>query len=101
MYWDSCIEWRDRRYNTSPIGYWDKGSTVGWYWVLGFLLLVIACIDNSGFLEVVALNSPDGVLPQWFSPFINKLPVSNLFSATFSYLVICLYYHTITCNLTN
>ena len=28
MYWDSCIDRRDCRYITSPIGYWDKGSTV-------------------------------------------------------------------------
>ena len=26
-------------YRTSPIGYWGKGSTVGWYKVLGFLYL--------------------------------------------------------------
>ena len=31
MYWDLCIERRDYRYNTSPIKYWYKGSTVGWY----------------------------------------------------------------------
>ena len=31
MYWDLCIERRDYRYNTSPIKYWGKGSTVGWY----------------------------------------------------------------------
>ena len=30
-YWDSCIEWRDCHYNTSPIRYWGKGSIVGWY----------------------------------------------------------------------
>ena len=30
-YCDSCIERKDCRYNTSPIGYWGKGSTVGWY----------------------------------------------------------------------
>jgi len=30
-YWDSCIKWRYCRYNTSLIGYWGKGSTVGWY----------------------------------------------------------------------
>ena len=30
-YWDSCIERRDCRYNISPIGYWGKGATVGWY----------------------------------------------------------------------
>ena len=29
-YWDSCIERKDSHYNTSPIGYWGKGSTVGW-----------------------------------------------------------------------
>ena len=63
-YWESCIEWRDCCYITSPIGYWGKGSIIGWYLVLGFLLLVIACFDNSGFLGVVTLNSPNGVLPQ-------------------------------------
>ena len=26
-------------YRTSPIGYWGKGSTIGWYKVLGFLYL--------------------------------------------------------------
>ena len=31
MYWEPCIERRDRHYITSPIGYWGKGSTVGWY----------------------------------------------------------------------
>ena len=28
-YWDSCIEQKDFHYNTSPIGYYGKGSTVG------------------------------------------------------------------------
>ena len=41
-------------------------------------------IDNSRFLEVVTLKSFGGVLPRWFSPFVNKSPVSNLFSAAFS-----------------
>ena len=41
-------------------------------------------IDNSGFLGVVTLKSLGGVLPRWFSPFVKKLPVSNLFSAAFS-----------------
>ena len=41
-------------------------------------------IDNSGFLGVVTLNSPDGVLPRWFSPFVNKSPVSNLFFVAFN-----------------
>ena len=26
---------KDYRYNTSPIGYWRKGSTVGWYFEIG------------------------------------------------------------------
>ena len=43
-YCDSCIERRDCRYNTSLIGYWGKGSTVGWYEILGFLLFVTACL---------------------------------------------------------
>ena len=30
-YWELCIEWKYCRYNTTPIGYWGKGSTVGWY----------------------------------------------------------------------
>ena len=46
-------------------------------------------IDNNGFSRVVTLNSPDGVLPQWFSLFVNKSLASNIFSAIFSYLVIC------------
>ena len=33
---------------------------------------------------MVTLNSPGGVLPRWFSLFVNKSPVSNLFSATFN-----------------
>ena len=33
---------------------------------------------------MVTLNSPGRVLPQWFSPFVNKSPVSNLFSAAFN-----------------
>ena len=39
MYWEPCIERRDYHYKTSPIGYWGKGLTVGWYKVLGFLYL--------------------------------------------------------------
>ena len=39
---------------------------------------------NSGFSGVVNLNSPDGVLPWWFSLFINKSPMSNLFSIAFN-----------------
>ena len=75
MYWDSCIDWlvtywdpcierRDCHYIISPIGYWSKGSTGSWYWVLRFLLLVIACFDNSGFSGVETLNSLGGVLPR-------------------------------------
>ena len=92
-YWEPCIERRDCHYITSPIGYWGKGSTIGWYQVLGFLLLVTAYFDNNGFSGVVTLNSPGRVLPRWFSPFVNKSPMSNLISTTFSYLVIYLYYH--------
>ena len=33
---------------------------------------------------MVILNSPGGVLSRWFSPFVNKLPVSNLHSAAFN-----------------
>ena len=84
MDWESCIEQRDCHYNTSPIKYWGKGSTIGWYWILGFLLLVTTCFDISGFSGVVTLNSLSGVLSQWFLPFINKSPVSNLFSAAFN-----------------
>ena len=73
--------------------HWGKGSIVGWYYVLGFLLLGIACFNNSGFSGVMTLNSTGGVLPWWFSPFVDKSLVSNLISVTFSYLVICLYYH--------
>ena len=59
MYWEPCIERRDCHYKTSPIGYWAKGSTIGWYKVLGFL--VTACCDNSEFSRVVTLKSPGGV----------------------------------------
>ena len=38
-YWELCIEMRDYHYRTSLIGYWGKGSTVGWYKVLRFLYL--------------------------------------------------------------
>lgn len=30
-YEDSCIEQKDCRYITSPIGYWGKGLVAGWY----------------------------------------------------------------------
>ena len=33
---------------------------------------------------MVTLNLPNGVLPRWFSPFVNKSLLSNLFSATFT-----------------
>ena len=38
-YWEPCIKMRDCHYKTSPIGYWGKDSTVGWYKVLGFFYL--------------------------------------------------------------
>ena len=38
-YQEPCITRRDCHYRTSPIGYWGKGSIVGWYMVLGFLYL--------------------------------------------------------------
>ena len=41
-------------------------------------------IDNSGFLGMVTLKLPSGVLPRWFSSFVNKSPVSNLFSVAFN-----------------
>ena len=47
-------------------------------------LLVTTCFDNSGFFRVVTLNSVGGVLARWFSPFVNKLPMSNLFSGAFN-----------------
>ena len=34
-----ALKRRDYPYRTSPNGYWGKGSTVGWYKVLGFLYL--------------------------------------------------------------
>ena len=54
-------------------------------------------IDNNGFLGVITLNSLGGVFPRWFSPFINKSPVSYLFSATFNlagdlFVLPCLFY---------
>ena len=55
-----------------------------WYWVLRFLLLVTVCFDNSGFSGVVTLNSLDGVLSRWFSPFVHKSHMSNLIFAAFS-----------------
>ena len=84
MYWELCIEMRDCRYNRSPIGYQGKGSTVCWYQIRGFLLLVIACFGKSGFSGVVALNSPSGFLSRQFSLFRNKSPISNLFFAAFN-----------------
>ena len=33
---------------------------------------------------MMTLNSLGGVLPRWFSPFVNKSTVSNLFSAAFN-----------------
>ena len=43
-----------------------------------------ANFDNSEFSGVVILNSLGGVLSQWFSPFVNKSPALNLFSAVFN-----------------
>ena len=83
-YQEPCIEMRDYHYITSPIGYWGKVLTVGWYQVLRFLLLVTACFDNSGLSRVVTLNSPGGILSQQFFPFINKSPMSNLFFVAFN-----------------
>ena len=84
---------RDCHYIISPIGYWGKSSTVCWYQVLRFLLLVTTCFDNNGFLGVVTLNSLCGILPQWFSLFINKSPKLNLFSVAFNIVGDCLCYH--------
>ena len=35
-YWEPCIKKRNCYYRTSLIGYWDKGSNIGWYKVLRF-----------------------------------------------------------------
>ena len=35
MYWNSCVERKNCRYNISPIGYWGKGLIVGWYFGIG------------------------------------------------------------------
>ena len=86
---------RDCHYRTSPIGYWSKGSTIGWYKVLRFLLLVTAYFDNSGFSGVVTLNSPGGVFALEVFPIRKQITVSNLIFAAFSYLVICLCYHVL------
>ena len=52
---------RDYHYRTSPIGYWGKGSTIGWYKLRGFLYLEPLVCDNSGFLGVMTLKSSSGV----------------------------------------
>ena len=38
-YWEPCIEKGDCHYKISPIRYWGKDSTVGWYKVLRFIYL--------------------------------------------------------------
>ena len=92
-YWKPCIKRRDCHYITSPIVYWGKDSTVGW--CTRIPLLVIACFDNSGFSRVVTLNSLDEVFALEVFPIPKQITMSNLFSAAFSYLVICLCYHTL------
>ena len=39
MYWELCIKRKDCHYVASPIRYWGKGSTLGWYKVLKFFYL--------------------------------------------------------------
>ena len=39
MFWEPCNKRGDCCYITSLIGYWGKGSIVGWYKVLGFFYL--------------------------------------------------------------
>ena len=48
-YWEPYIKRKDCHYRTSPIGYWGKGSTIGWYKILGFLYLqpLVVIIVNS------------------------------------------------------
>ena len=58
-YWELCIEMRDCHYRTSPIGYWGKGSTVGWYKILRFLYLSLVMISE--FSGMVTLKSLGGV----------------------------------------
>ena len=58
-------------------------------------LLVTTYFDNSGFLGVVTLNSPNGVFALEVFPIRKQITESNLFSAAFSYLVIFLCYHTL------
>ena len=75
---------RDCHYITSPIVYWGKGSTVGWYKVSGFLLLVIVCLDNNGFSKVVTLNSPSGIFALQVFHIRKQITVSNLLCAAFN-----------------
>ena len=58
-------------------------------------------IDNSRFLGVMTLNSPSRVFALVVFPIRKQITMSNLISTAFSYLVICLCYHAIACNLTN
>ena len=58
-------------------------------------LLVIGCFDISGFSRVVTLNSLSRVFTLEVFPMYKQITVSNSFSAAFSYLVICLCYHTL------
>ena len=66
-YWELCIGMRDCHQITSPIGYWGKGSTVGWYQILRFILLITVCFNNSGLSGIVTLNSSGAILPCSFS----------------------------------
>ena len=79
----SCaLKMRDCHYRTSPIVYWGKGSTVGWYKVLDSLLVTVCC-DNNGFSRVVTLKSLSWVFSLEVFPIHKQITVSTLFSATY------------------
>ena len=74
---------RDCHYITSPIGVRGKGSTVDWYKVLGFFLLVTAYCDNSVFSGVVTLKSPCEVFASKVFLIRKQITVSILFSTAY------------------
>ena len=79
------VHWKWEIVTTEQVqlGIGGKGSNVGWYKVLRFFLLVIACCDNSGFWGVVTLKSLGGVFALKVFPIHKQITVSTLFSVAY------------------
>ena len=77
---DLCIKGKKATTRSSPIGYWSKDSTIGWYFEIGQDSGKIPYTCNYLIVDYQILRSDDLKITQWsfyfvrIYPFVNKSP---------------------------